>query len=58
MSDIKSLENVKFVKLEKLNLSYNKNISNYNILGKVDFKELKELDLSHNNILDITLEKT
>ena len=39
ISDIKFLEKVKFEKLEKLNLSWNKNISNYYILEKVNFKK-------------------
>ena len=38
------LANVKFEKLELLDLSYNK-ISDIDILEKVNFKELKQLDL-------------
>ena len=52
ISDIKFLEKVKFEKLEILNLSRIENISNYYILEKVNFKELKELYLYRNNISD------
>ena len=41
ISDIKFLEKVKFEGLEKLDLSYNKNISDCNILEKVNLIELK-----------------
>ena len=40
--------------LQELNLSFNE-ISNINILEKVNFKKLKELDLSENNISDINI---
>ena len=40
ISDIQVLENVKFEKLEKLNICCNK-ISDINILRKVNFKKLK-----------------
>ena len=58
ISDIKILEKVKFNKLEKLDLGWNKISNNINILENVNFKELKELNLYHNNISDIkVLEK-
>ena len=53
ISDIIVLEKVKFEKLEILYLSGNYELSDINILEKVNFKELKELDLSWNNISDI-----
>ena len=55
LEDLSFLENVKFEKLEVLDLSRN-NISNYNILGlleKVNFKNLKILDLNDNRIINI-----
>ena len=45
---------MKFEKLEVLILDGNENISDYNILKKVNFKELKELYLCNNNISDIS----
>ena len=44
---------MKFNKLEILNLGWNEISNNINILENVNFKELKELDLSRNNIIDI-----
>ena len=43
------MEKVKFDKLEKLILAFNK-ISDISILEKVNFKELNELNLSSNKI--------
>ena len=40
--------------LEILNLSHNE-ISDINILVKVNFKKLKELDLNYNEISDINI---
>ena len=55
ISDISVLENVKFEKLEKLNLGWNEISNNINILKNVNFKELKVLDLKGNNISDISV---
>ena len=44
LSDIKVLGNIKYKNIENLLLSYNK-ISDKSALEKVDFKELKCLDL-------------
>jgi len=41
---------VKFNKLEILNLGWNNLANKINILENVDFKELKELDLSYDKI--------
>ena len=58
ISDIKVLEEVKFNKLEKINLGSNRISYNIKVLENVDFKELKELDLSLNYMSDIkVLEK-
>ena len=50
------MENVKFKKLEKLNLGSNK-ITNFNVLENVNFNELKELDLSNNKISDNNIKR-
>ena len=55
ISDIKALETLKFEKLEKLNLCWNKISNNINELENMIFKELKELNLSNNNISDIKI---
>ena len=41
---------MKFNKLEILNLGWNNLANKINILENVDFKELKELDLSYDKI--------
>ena len=57
ISDITKLENVRFNKLEILNLKNNK-IENIDVFEKVNFPELKELNLKNNEIKDINaLEK-
>ena len=48
------MESIKFRKLESIDLGLN-NISNIDILEKVNFKELKKLDLSYFGKLDIYL---
>ena len=57
ISDIKVLQKAKFEKLVLLNLSWNQLLNNVNILENVNFKELKELDLSFNDITDINVFK-
>ena len=52
ISDIQPLENARFDKLEKLDIS-NNNISDISVLNKVNFVNLKELNLGNNNIKDI-----
>jgi len=51
---LKDFVTIKFKKLKELNLSLN-NISDINILQKVNIKELKELYLSWNKISDINI---
>ena len=48
---------MKFNKLEILNLEHNVISNNINKLENVNFKELKELYLYYNNILNIKYDK-